>query len=644
MTTSRGVPLWVRRVGILALDALLVALALGLSFWLRFDTAIPSSMLSVFFLSLPIACALKLPIFVVFRLDRLSWKHVDVREAFLIGAASVAGSAAFTLVLFLLREVGVLASFPRSILAIDLGVTFLAVAGVRFSRRLLDEIAARPGRSQAVGVRRALVVGAGDAGAQLVRALEQEKGRSVRVVGFLDDDAHKRGAVVHGIPVVGARGDLARAAEQLKVTSILIAMPSAPRAVVRETVALAREAGIPDVRIVPDLAELTTGQITTAELRELEPTDVLQREEVTIDEKPILRFLGGKRVLVTGAAGSIGSELCRQVLRFGASRLVALDQNETGLFNLEADLRRRFPRADLAVVVADVRDAERMATIFAQETPAVAYHAAAYKHVPMMELYPCEAVLTNVEGTRNVLGAARAAGSEAFVLISTDKAVNPSSIMGASKRVAEALVRDADHDSTGGAAARSVSTRSLAVRFGNVLGSRGSVLGTFQAQVQARQPVTVTHPAMERYFMVTSEAVQLVLEASAVGKSGQVLVLDMGEPVKIVDLARDVIRFYSLEPDVDVPIVYTGVRPGEKLFEELLTAEEGTDKTDFARLFVARMQEPPAAWRADLDILLRAAHADDAVGVRRAIERLVPTYQATTQTNAPQRAQRIAEV
>ncbi len=248
------------------------------------------------------------------------------------------------------------------------------------------------------------------------------------------------------------------------------------------------------------------------------------------------------------------------------------------------------------------------------------YHAAAYKHVPMMELYPCEAVRTNVEGTRNVLEAARAAGCEAFVLISTDKAVNPSSIMGATKRVAEALVRDADHAAAREPAAQSVSTRSLAVRFGNVLGSRGSVLGTFQAQVQARQPVTVTHPAMERYFMVTSEAVQLVLEASAVGKSGQVLVLDMGEPVKIVDLARDVIRFYGLEPDVDVPIVYTGVRPGEKLFEELLTAEEGTDKTDFARLFVARMQEPPLGWRDELDALVRAAHADDAVGVREALE------------------------
>ncbi len=636
MKNRLSVPLWVRRVGVVAVDAFLVAAALGFSFWLRFDTSIPPEMLSALLLSLPIACGLKLPLFVLFRLDRLSWKHVDAREAFLIAAACLAGSAAFTLVLFILRELHVFAWFPRSILAIDLVLTFVAVTGVRFSRRLVSEFAARPAHARNGVSRRTLVVGAGDAGAQLVRALDQERSGVVRVVGFLDDDARKQGTVVHGIPVLGRRSDMAAVVERMKISSVAVAMPSAPHAVLRETVALARGTGISDVRIVPDLAELTTGQITTAELRELEPTDVLQREEVSIDEKPILRFLGGKRVLVTGAAGSIGSELCRQVLRFGASRLVALDQNETGLFNLEADLRRRFPHGDLAMVVADVRDRERMRSLCEREKPAVVYHAAAYKHVPMMELHPCEAVQTNVEGTRNVLDAAHAAGSETFVLISTDKAVNPSSIMGATKRVAEALVRDVDGGAT------PAPTRCLAVRFGNVLGSRGSVLGTFQAQVQARQPVTVTHPAMERYFMVTSEAVQLVLEASAVGKHGQVLVLDMGKPVKIVDLARDVIRFYGLEPDVDIPIVYTGMRPGEKLFEELLTAEEGTDKTDFARLSVARLQEPPAGWRRDLDLLVRAAHADDAGGVRDALQRLVPTYQATT-TSTPQREQRIAE-
>lgn len=608
-------PFWVRRLGVVALDAFLVALSLAFSYWLFFETAIPDHMLPILFLSLPIACGVKLPVLVLFGLDRLSWRHVDAREMFALAAASGIGSVALALVLFVLREVGIVSTVSLSILAIDGLLTFLSVGGVRFSRRLYHELGARPVRATKSS-RRALIVGAGDAGAQLARALEEEKSGSVRVVGFLDDDPHKRGAVAHGVSVVGTRAELARIVEQTKATSILIAMPSAPRAVVRETVAAARSAGVTDVRIVPGLAELTTGEITSAELRELEPADVLQREEVTIDGRPILRFLGGKRVLVTGAAGSIGSELCRQALRFGASRLVALDQNETGLFDLEADLRRRFPHSDLSAVVADVRDAERLMTLFRREAPAVVYHAAAYKHVPMMELFPCEAVRTNVEGTRNALAAALTAGCEAFVLISTDKAVNPSSVMGATKRVAEALVHGVGDGPT----------RALAVRFGNVIGSRGSVLRTFQEQVTARQPVTVTHPAMERYFMVTSEAVQLVLEASAVGRNGQVLVLDMGRPVKIVDLARDVIRFYGLEPDVDVPIVYTGVRPGEKLSEELLTSEEGTEKTDFARVFIARLQEPPATWRDDLRHLVEAAHGEDDAHVRAVLQRLVPTF------------------
>ncbi|MEW5825429.1 MAG: nucleoside-diphosphate sugar epimerase/dehydratase [Candidatus Bipolaricaulota bacterium] len=614
---SRGaVSPGLRRAGILALDALLVAASLAAAFWLRFDAAIPIGLLPVLAVSLPIAMGAKLPFFALFRLDRLSWRHVDAREVLAIGAACVAGTVAFVAVVYALRHAGAVASFPRSVFAIDLALTFLAVAGVRSARRLMAELAGAAGRDRRALRTRALVVGAGDAGAQLVRALQQEEQPGIRIVGFVDDDPHKQGAIVRGVPVLGRRDALERLVERLRISSVLIAMPSASRTVLRDTVERARTAGVRDIRIVPDLAELTTREITVAELRELQPSDVLQREEVVIDPTPIARFVGGKRVLVTGAAGSIGSELCRQVLRFGASRLVALDQNETGLFDLAADLGRRFSTADVEVVVADVRDRDRVASVMKREAPAVVYHAAAYKHVPMMERHPCEAARTNVEGTRNVLDAARAAGSETFVLISTDKAVNPTSVMGATKRVAELLVRDAD-----GAA-----TRALAVRFGNVLGSRGSVLQTFQEQVKARRPVTVTHADMERFFMVPAEAVQLVLLASAVGAGGQVLVLDMGRPVKIVDLARDVIRFYGLEPDVDVPIVYTGVRPGERFFEELLTAEEGTEKTEHERLLVARLTAPDAQWRGGIDDLVAAAHRDDEAAVRTALQRLVPTY------------------
>jgi FlaA1/EpsC-like NDP-sugar epimerase len=400
------------------------------------------------------------------------------------------------------------------------------------------------------------------------------------------------------------------------VTTILIAMPSARGKAIGDTVQEARRLGVEDIQIVPGLSELYTGRVTGAELRRLEPTDVLQREEVRIGAEAIRSFLGGRVVLVTGAAGSIGSELCRQVLRFGAAHLTAVDFDETGLFDLQNELRRRFPEASFEVVIGDVRDGEQMRTLLARCTPDVVYHAAAYKHVPMMEAFPAEAIKTNVVGTRNVLEAARAARCAAFVLISTDKAVNPSSVMGASKRVAEMLVRGHAEGPT----------RCLAVRFGNVLGSRGSVLQTFQAQVEGRRPVTVTHPDMERYFMVTAEAVQLVLQASAVGEAGQVLVLDMGRPVRIVDLARDVIRFYGLEPDVDVPIVFSGIRPGEKLFEELLSAEEGTDATGHARLFVARLQEPRPGWAGEVDELVRAADDADGAGVIARLRRLVPTY------------------
>ncbi|MDD5646605.1 MAG: nucleoside-diphosphate sugar epimerase/dehydratase [Candidatus Bipolaricaulis sp.] len=610
--------LWIRRTGVVLLDAAIVSASLVLAFWLRFDGAIPAAFVPILVACIPVTVITKMIVFVALRVDRLSWKHVGVDELVLVFIACAAGSTVFALAALALRELGVFGAFPRSVLGIDFPISFLAVGGVRLSRRLIDRIAHRSSRRGAASERRAVIVGAGDAGAQLVRALQEDADRPYRIVGFLDDNPRKVGAVVHGVPVLGPRSELSTVLRKHGVTTILIAMPSASGTAIRDTVSEARRLGIEDIQIVPGLPELYTGRVTGAELRRLEPTDVLQREEVLIGAEPIQSFLGGRSVLVTGAAGSIGSELCRQVLRFGASHLAAVDFDETGLFDLENELRRRFPNASFDVAMGDVRDERQMRALLARCSPDVVYHAAAYKHVPMMEAFPAEAIKTNVLGTRNVLEAARAAECAAFVLISTDKAVNPSSVMGASKRVAEMLVREG----SGGA------TRCLAVRFGNVLGSRGSVLQTFQHQVENRRPVTVTHPDMERYFMVTAEAVQLVLQASAVGEAGQVLVLDMGKPVRIVDLARDVIRFYGLEPDVDVPIVFSGIRPGEKLFEELLSAEDGTEATEHARLLVARLQEPSSGWNRELDELVHAATAGDDDGVIERLKRLVPTYRA----------------
>jgi FlaA1/EpsC-like NDP-sugar epimerase len=607
---------WLRRLGVVALDMLVIAGSLSLAFWLRFDVGMPPHIIVILLWSLPLAAGLKGIVFLAYHLDRLSWKHIGIRELALIAAACLTGSVVFAIGVLILRETGQFDTFPRSVLGIDFALSVLAISGLRLSRRLADHIAGRSQRQEHPPSKKAVIVGAGNAGAQLARAIQEEPTPPYLIVGFVDDNPRKHGAMVRGIPVLGPRSRLPQIAQKLEADSLLIAIPSARAATVRETVELAKGIGLQDIKIVPNLSELYTGRVTAAELRKLEPADVLQRDEIEIDPEPIRGFVAGRTALVTGAAGSIGSELCRQLLRFGVRRLTAVDFNETGLFDLDFELHKLFPAAEVELVVADVRDRGLISARIREAAPDVVYHAAAYKHVPMMEAFPAEAVKANVEGTRNVFSAACDAACEAFVLISTDKAVRPTSVMGASKRVAEMLV----------GAPCEAPTRSLAVRFGNVLGSRGSVLHTFRSQIEARQAVTVTHPEMERYFMVTSEAVQLVLLAGAVGRKGQVLVLDMGHPVKIVDLARDMIRFYGLEPDVDIPVVFSGVRPGEKLFEELLASEDATDRTEFDGLLVARLCAPEADLMERIEELIAAAHDGDQKQVLAQLAELVPQY------------------
>ena len=596
----------------LSIDVFIVSLSFFLAFLLRFDGAIPSRLLPVLWRGLVLAVGIKIPVFLVFRLYRFSLRHIGLGELYETGLAVVASSAVLAAGLFLLRHAPLWGSVPRSVLGIDFAFTLIGIVLARLSPRLLGRMKFR-GKGEG---RRAIVVGAGDAGAQLVRAIGEEKG-AYKIVGLVDDDPRKKGTTVWGARVLGLRADLPRLIASFRVKTVLIAMPSAPAALIKETVELARRAGVSDVKILPYLSELYSGRVGPGELREVRPEDLLKREPVRIDSEKIESFLRGRTVLVTGAAGSIGSELCRQVLRFGAARLVALDFNETGLFDLRAELEWRFPNSRIEIVVADVRDRSRIAAILAGASPDVIYHAAAYKHVPLMEAFPTEAVQTNVFGTRNVLEEACRLGVSAFVLISTDKAVNPTSVMGATKRLAEMIVRSRGDG---------IQTRCVAVRFGNVLGSRGSVLQTFRDQIESRRPITITDPDMRRYFMLTSEAVELVLQASAIGRGGEVFVLDMGEPVRIVELAEEMIRFYGLEPGRDVPIVYTGIRPGEKLFEELLTAEEGTDATSHERLFVARMEEPGEDWEVGLEKLKGAALSGDDEAVIRYLCALVPRY------------------
>ena len=618
----------VQRVGFLIADASITALSLYLAYWLRFDGAIPERYLSTMLLSMPLALALKIPILAAFKMYRFSWRHVGIRE--MLGAilASIVGSAVLTSAFFVLREIHVFSLIPRSVLAIDFAFCLIGISVVRLANRLVAIAWPRTKRTGITSAKRALIIGAGDAGTSLARSLLEQDVKRYIPVGFLDDDRAKWGLIIHGVRVIGGRDQLKRAVDSLRAKAILIAVPSTGGPFVGDTVARAREAGIDDVRILPPLSQLYGSQGHVKELRKVTPEDLLRREPVSIDTTAIERLVRGRSILVTGAAGSIGSEMCRQVLRFGVGHLTCFDHNETGLFYLERDLERRFPDRGVSYEIGDIRDRDRVREVFDRGRPEAVFHAAAYKHVPMMERSASEAVKTNVFGTRCIIEEACAHGVDSFVLISTDKAVNPCSVMGVTKRVAELIT----HAHNG-----RYETRCMAVRFGNVLGSRGSVLPIFEKQIESGGPVTITDPKMRRYFMVTSEAVLLVMQASAMGRGGEVFVLDMGEPVSILDLAQDLIRSHGLEPDQDIPIVFTGSRPGERLFEELLTAEEGTDSTTHEKVFVARLG---SHWNGTelggkLERLREAADRGASAPIVALLQELVPSYRPSGVQDGP---------
>ncbi|MDH7596412.1 MAG: nucleoside-diphosphate sugar epimerase/dehydratase [Methanothrix sp.] len=567
-----------RKAAFTLVDSILIIISMYMAFWSRFDGAIPQKYYNMMTLTLPLVLLIKLSIFHVFRIYRFIWRHIGLEELLNTAFASAVASLSLAAMLFMFRTWTALSGFPRSVIVIDFAFTLIGMMGVRLGKRSVRFL--RSLRTSPPNSRRAIIVGAGTAGEMVVRALLQDGGVIYWPVGFLDDDQNKQGLSIHGVPVLGPISSLPAIVKLHSVETVLIAMPSAPSRVIKKTVDVARRSGITDIKTVPFLSELYAGQLRVSDIREVRPEDVLPREPVSVDLKAVEHFLKGKKVLVTGAAGSIGSELCRQVLRFQPTELLALDFDETGLFNLENNLRNLFPDRTIKIIVGDIRDRDKMHSVFQREHPEVVFHAAAYKHVPMMEAYPEEAVKTNVFGTKVLIEETHKAGAEAFVLISTDKAVNPVSIMGMTKRVAEVVTLTSGNGKT---------TRCIAVRFGNVLGSRGSVIPTFIEQIRRGGPVTVTHPDMERYFMTIPEAVLLVLQAGAMGRTGEVFVLDMGKPVKILDIARELIRFHGLEPDRDIPIVFTGIRPGERLREDLLTAEEGVSATTHRQIYIAKM-------------------------------------------------------
>jgi FlaA1/EpsC-like NDP-sugar epimerase len=600
-------------------DMAVFTTALYGAFIVRFEVPVPVD----YWLTIPsllvVLMVVRLAANSVFRLYNLTWRFVGTRDMVNVLFATALGTLLWVGAAYGLHDMLHFRTPPRFVVLAEFMITLMGVGGLRAFKRIWSVITLGPSRRKADG-RRVLVVGGGRAGEKLIREMVHDRVQGLRPVGVLDDDRLKHGTYLHGVRILGGRDLLERVVRDERVDDVMIAMPSSPGQVIREVVNAARTAGAPSVSIIPGVAAMLEGKIALASVREVKVEDLLGRQPVALDAKAIGSYLYGRTVLITGAAGSIGSELVRIIASFDPGHLVLLEKDETRLFGLELDLRRIAPRVPVYPVVADVRDATRMGQVFRLYEPQVVFHAAAYKHVPMMEAHPEEAITTNVLGTKAVAEAAAESGAETFVLISTDKAVNPTSVMGASKRVAEMVVRRLNETSA---------TRFMAVRFGNVLGSRGSLIPVLEEQIQRGGPITVTHPDMERYFMTSTEAARLILKAGAIGRGGEVFVLDMGNPVRVRDLVEALIRLSGLEPDVDVAIQFTGIRPGEKLREEVLLAEEGTVATSAEQIFTGILgEEPdPDGLVRGVEALAAAAEAGDQRRIRLLLQDLVRAYQ-----------------
>jgi FlaA1/EpsC-like NDP-sugar epimerase len=558
---------------------------------------------------------LKIVTLITLGLYRRLWRYASVSDLeMLLVAASVCAIIDGALGVVLLPAFGLT---PHRVSYAVVLLTACLSAVVITLPRLAMRVLARDRRSRQRGSRRAIVVGAGAAGGMIVKELVENPQLGILPVAVLDDDPSKHRLRLHNVPVVGSLSTLEAVASKIAATDVIIAMPSASGRTVRSVVRQASEAGLA-TRTVPGLYEILSGEKRVHALRQIEIQDLLRREPIKTDIAQVASLVRGRVVMVTGAGGSIGSELCRQLGRLEPQRIVAVGRGENSIFQLLQEFSRSFPNLPIEPVIADVRDHSRMARVIATHRPFSVFHTAAHKHVPLMEANVAEAVLNNVLGTQNVVSLCAQHNVEHFVLISTDKAVRPTSVMGATKRIAEHLVHQYAMECKSGY---------VAVRFGNVLGSRGSVVPTFMRQIADGGPVTITHRDMTRYFMTIPEAVQLVLQAAALGREGEVFVLDMGEPVRVFDLATDLIRLSGLEPDVDIEVRFTGPRPGEKLFEELFFKGAAITPTIHPKILRARDAEASVQHLADIEALIQAARENRSPGkIRRLMLALVPEY------------------
>jgi FlaA1/EpsC-like NDP-sugar epimerase len=606
-----------RRLLILASQAFLVLLAYYGSFLLRFDFHPTTADQRIFVTTLPVVLALKLFIFQQFGLMCGWWRYVGLSDALDIAKAALASSLLlYPLLNFVLQVSG----YPRSVVAIDLVLTILLVGGARFSVRAYSEMA-----QHCAAERPTLIVGAGRAGSSIVRELNRNPQLGLCPVGFVDDDRSKRGIRIDSVKVLGSTDRLAEFIHKLNVECVLIAIPSATGAQVERIISRCHECHV-DFKILPPLSQHINGsRARVANIRNVRLDDLLGREPISVDLASIRTQLENKVLLITGAGGSIGSELARQVANFSPRELVVVDRSENCLFKLALELGASVPKQHLIPLVADIQDVSAMREIFAVYRPEVVFHSAAYKHVPMMERNCFQAVSNNIFGTYNVALLARQFATETFVMISSDKAVRPTNIMGVTKRVAEMIMLSLQDERT----------RYVGVRFGNVLGSNGSVVPVFQKQIAEGGPVTVTHPEARRYFMTIPEAVQLVLQASALGRGSEIYMVEMGIPIRIVDLAHNLIRLSGLEPDKDIQVIFTGLRPGEKLFEELMLSGEDIKPTSHPKIRVLNGGRvnflQVRRWLEELSAAVEAKNVSALIDV---LQRIVPEYRPSEEVRA----------
>ena len=610
---------------ILAIDALLLFVAYFLSYFIRFEGNIPKEWRLTFINTVWFIIPLKLAVFLNFKLYRGMWRYTSINDLLnLLKATFVSSTIIILAILYIRRFEG----YPRSVFVIDAFLTLFFIGGIRLFIRLVHQTSISDLTNIAQfsffqdtreGLKRLLIIGAGDAGEKILRELQSNPRLKYNVVGFLDDDSKKHGMQIHGVPVLGKIDQLSEIVKEHEVNELLIAIASATRKEMRRIIDLCKETGL-KYRIIPGMGELIDGKSTVKAIRDVAYEDLMGRESIQLEMEKIGKYIKNKSILVTGAGGSIGSELCRQIAHFFPKDLILLDRTENNLYQIEVELKWGFPYLQCSPILGNVINRETLTRIFMRYRPDVVFHAAAYKHVPIMELNSWEAIFTNIRGTQVLLEVVKEFEVDRFVLVSTDKAVRPTNVMGASKRVAELLTQCYD--------SRVNPTRFMSVRFGNVIGSSGSVIPLFKRQIEKGGPVTVTHPEITRYFMTIPEAAQLILQAGAMGEGGEIFILDMGSPVKILDMARDLIRLSGFVPDEDIEIKFTGLRPGEKLYEELITEGEGILPTNHEKILVLRKEPCDLNWlKGKIEELTVLAEKQDSAGIKRKLKKILPEYE-----------------